>query len=634
MLFFLLSFSYFWTYSGDSLYKGRVEGTIISSDSIFIGNRIEKLTTDGDGFISDIIDGKDGIYYGVSETGFIIRLSKGTIDTIMDTDGRLIKLGKRGNLIIAGLSPGGKLLSIKGKEIVDSISIDSDNIYSILEWEGDLLVGTGPEGKIYKIAKDNKIEKFYKTQGASVTRMTIHSDRLFVATSDPGLVYELYPDGEGRIFYDTGLDEVNGLGFCGDTLCVSGISLANSEPDGEVKFLINNREFTSYKGTSILCGVEMEGRFYAGEAEDGQIGEFHRRNFLIVADLEESRITALRNLGDVLYIGTGYPPNIYRIKKEKNKKGSYTSSIFNGGIGVVWGNLFYEGNGDISFFIRSGKKEEVDSSWINWKSIKKGIEVEDPFIQWKADLKGEKTYLKEVRISYRERNSSPEITLFAVLPPGVGCGGGTSGPQHREFLSPEKQTKLRKMGFFIPEQSYQLPKGIRCIYWQAMDPDGDRLLSDLYLRREGDEFKRIGPKIKDDAYFLDTRPYPDGVYMVKIITTDITDQPNPLTDTDIVQFIVDHSSPEIKGIKKKVVGDSISISGIASDELSTIPAVFYKVPLNDNTDDFEWRIAIAADGLFDEKQELFLFMVKEGVRYIAIRVFDKHNNDRVMRIEL
>ncbi len=636
MLILILSFSYFWTFSGDSLYNGKPEGTIISRDSIFVGNKILKLTEDSDGFISDLAELDGELYYGISDLGLLLRKGKkGVLDTIINKEGVLFSTGIFDNFIVVGLSPLGKLLFIKGNEILDTLKINAENIYKIQQWNDKLIIGTGPDGKIFEVTEDKKVRELFSTEASSVTEIVAFKDKLFIGTSSPGLVYELGKDDKGRIYYDTGLEEVNGLGFCGDTLCISGIKVGNTVPEGEVKFLVINREISVYKGTPITAGVVINNIFYAGESEDGQIGEFHYKKLFIISDLKESRITALKGVDGNLYIGTGYPANIYRVEREKRIEGKYTSSVFNGGIGVIWGNLFYIGKGEILFDIRSGKKKDVDSTWTPWSSINEDINTVDPFIQWRAKLKDGDAYLKEVRISFRHRNLRPEIMEFNVLPPTIGAGGSMDGPKHGEVLMPEERMRLLKMGFYIPEQAYQIPEGIRCIYWQATDPDGDFLTTDLYLRSDEDkEFEKLAENIGDNVYFLDVSPYPDGIYIVRIKVTDLPSQPSPLSDERMTRFIIDHTPPDIKDIKKDIIGDSIAISAIAKDELSSISAVIYNTPATLTTKKISWMSAFPVDGVFDEKEELFSFKVLKDFKYIAIRVIDRHNNSKVERLEL
>jgi len=386
MLFFLMSLSCLWVYEEDSLYNGLSKGTVITRDSVFLGNEIEKLPWESSGFVSDIVKINGDIYLGVSDAGLVMRLKDGkTADTVLCREGGLISLGKKGSVLVVGVSPVGKLFFIEGSKIVDSLSVPDENIYCMFEFAGSFLIGTGPEGKVYKLSNKKDFQEYYKTQSASVTNWVVKDKNLFLGTTDPGLVYEVEKDHDGRIYYDPGFEEVNGLGFVGDTLCISGFFSKEAEISvGGIKFYSKNREYEVYRGTPILCGEEIGGKFYAGESEDGQVGEFRRSGFEIVVDLDESKVTALENINGEIWIGTGYPAKVYRVKKKKVKEGEYISSVFKGGVSVIWGNLTYEGSGDIKFFMRGGKKGEVDSSWSKWEKISNNnIVTEEPFIQWK-----------------------------------------------------------------------------------------------------------------------------------------------------------------------------------------------------------------------------------------------------------
>ncbi|MEJ2568151.1 MAG: hypothetical protein P8Z50_04675, partial [candidate division WOR-3 bacterium] len=477
MFLFLISFTYLWVYEGDSLFNGLSEGTEITKDSVFMGNEIEEFSWESSGFISEIIKVDKDVYFGVSDEGIVARMREdGKIDTVLTREGSLITLGKKGNVLMVGLSPFGKIFFIKGSKIIDSLTVPSDNIYCMFEFGGDFLIGTGPEGKVYKLVEDEEFEEYFVVEAASVSKWMVKNKNLFLGTSNPGLVYRINADHEGKIYYDPGFDEVNGLGFTGDTLCVSGLFLREGQSLGAIKFYLKNREYEVYSGTPILCGEEAFGKFFSGESEDGQIGEFHRNEFRIVADLDESRVSALRNIDENLWIGSGYPAKIYKFTNKKLKEGEYVSSVFKGGVSVIWGTLSYEGEGDIGFFVRGGKKEKVDSSWSKWEEIDKNIKIEEPFIQWKAVLKGAKSYLKGVSISYGKYNSPPEILEIKVLPPKIGSGKSSEGAAFMGPIPPEEKERLSRMGFFIPDDAIIIREGMRCIYWVANDPDSDRLV--------------------------------------------------------------------------------------------------------------------------------------------------------------
>ncbi len=631
MLLFVISFAYLWIYEGDSLFKGIPEGTVITRDSVFLGNEIEDFSWESSGFVSDIVRIDKDVYFGISDVGIIARIrDNGKVDTILTREGNLISLGKKGTLLAAGLSPEGELFFIKGSKIIDSLSVPADNIFCMFEFGDNFLIGTGPEGKVYKLVNDKEFEEYFKTQSASVTQWVVKDRNLFLGTSNPGLVYKIDAKNEGKIYYDPGFEEINGLGFLGDTLCVSGLLPGQDGSVGGIKFYLGSKEYDAYTGTPILCGEEVAGKFYAGESEDGQIGEFHRSDFRVVADLDESRVTALDNINGDIWIGTGYPAKIYKFSRRKLKEGEYTSSVFKGGVSVIWGNLEYEGKGDIKFFIRGGKKQEVDSSWSKWRSIGRRIELEEPFMQWKSVLRGDKTYLKGVSVSYGEKNSPPEIEKLEVLPPKIGAGKMNEGASMMGVIPPEEKGRLNRMGFHIPEDAYIVGEGVRCVYWEANDPDNDRLVFDVFVSRDAKSWDKMTEGLFDNNYFLNTSAYPDGTYYVRIVASDEMDRSDPLVSEKKTSFLVDYTPPVFVGIEKKFIGDSVLVSGTVKDELSSVISVLYSTA---EMQKLHWKRARAADELFDEKEEKFYFKVDRKEKYSAIRVVDRSNNSKVERIE-
>ena len=631
MLLFVLSFAYLWVYEGDSLFGGLSEGTVITRDSVFLGNKVEEFSWESSGFVTDIIEIDNDIYFSISDIGIIARKQKdGTIDTVLTREGSLISLGKKGNTLVAGLSPFGKIFFIEGSKILDSLSAPSDNIYCMFEFSGDFLVGTGPEGKVYKLVGDKEFEEYFKTQASSVTQWLEKDNNLFLGTSNPGLVYRIEASNEGKIYYDPGFEEINGLGYVGDTLCVSGLLYGQDESVGAIKFFLKSKDYEIYAGTPILCGEEAGDKFYAGESEDGQIGEFHLSGFSIVADLDESRVTALQEIEENIWIGSGYPAKIYKLTEKKLKEGEYLSSVFKGGVSVIWGNLEYEGYGDIEFFIRGGKKKEVDSSWSKWEKINKNIKLEEPFLQWKAVLKEDKAYLKEVRVSYGKQNSPPRIAGIKVLPPKIGTGKMDEGSSIMGAIPPEERMRLSSMGLYIPEDAYIIGEGMRCISWKANDPDNDRMIFDVFLSRDSKNWDKIKEDLSDNSCFINTSAYPDGIYYVRIVASDERDRSDPLTSERKASFLVDHTPPVFKGIEKKYIGDNVRVSGTVKDELSSVISVLYSTTETQKT---HWKRAKAADELFDEKEERFSFKVDRKEKYCAIKVIDRSNNSKVMRIE-
>jgi hypothetical protein len=136
--------------------------------------------------------------------------------------------------------------------------------------------------------------------------------------------------------------------------------------------------------------------------------------------------------------------------------------------------------------------------------------------------------------------------------------------------------------------------------------------------------------LSSTSYFLNTSTYPDGTYYVKIIAWDEMDRSDPLKSEKKCSFLVDHTPPVAKGIEKKLIGDSVLVSGTVKDELSSIISVSYSTS---EMQKLHWKRARATDELFDEKEEKFSFKVDKKEKYGAIRVLDRSNNSKVVRIE-
>jgi hypothetical protein len=238
--------------------------------------------------------------------------------------------------------------------------------------------------------------------------------------------------------------------------------------------------------------------------------------------------------------------------------------------------------------------------------------------------------LKKVQISYGKQNSPPEIKKIGVLTPGIGTGKTDADNPVGIPISLERREQLTKAGFFVPADAYLIPEGIRCIFWEVEDPDDDRLLFDLFVSRDSKDWDKIAGDLSDYNYFLNTSAYPDGNYYVKIIARDDLDQTSPLKSEKEISFLVDYTPPTVKGIEKEYKTDSVEISGTVTDELSVIMGVTYNTR---ETKGLHWKSARAADKLFDEKEEKFVFEVGRKEKYAAIKVLDRSGNSKVVRIE-
>jgi hypothetical protein len=79
---------------------------------------------------------------------------------------------------------------------------------------GGLYVATSPDGRIYKVDRDGKDSVFFDPEDKYIWSLALDSSgNLFAGTGEKGLIYKIAPDGKGARFYDTKATHVTSLAF-------------------------------------------------------------------------------------------------------------------------------------------------------------------------------------------------------------------------------------------------------------------------------------------------------------------------------------------------------------------------------------------------------------------------------------
>jgi sugar lactone lactonase YvrE len=96
--------------------------------------------------------------------------------------------------------------------------------------DGDLYVGSSPEGKVYRVAPDGKSSVFYDPRTKYIWALLFDAQgRLYVATGDKGQILRVDPTGKGEVFFDSKQTHIMCL-----ELDPQGNLLAGSVPNGLV----------------------------------------------------------------------------------------------------------------------------------------------------------------------------------------------------------------------------------------------------------------------------------------------------------------------------------------------------------------------------------------------------------------
>jgi hypothetical protein len=170
-----------------------------------------------------------------------------------------VSLSKEGELTLA---PAAKVVFSPEEALAISLARDRD---------GNLYVGTGHQGKVFKVGSDQKATLFFTAQEPDIFAMAVGPDgSLYVGSSPSGKIYKVTNDGKSSVFcapkvkyiwallFDAKGRLYVGTGDKGDILRV------DSSGNGEV--------FFESKQTHIMClNLDSRGNILAGSVPNGLI---------------------------------------------------------------------------------------------------------------------------------------------------------------------------------------------------------------------------------------------------------------------------------------------------------------------------------------------------------------------------
>ena len=154
------------------------------------------------------------------------------LDEVFNSDQAMIWAVDRdpgGNLYL-GTGHSGKVFRL-GADLKGSLFFDANepDVFAVaVDKGGNVYVGTSPDGKIYKVDPSGRSQEFFNPQAKYIWALVFGADgNLYAGTGDRGRIYRVRPNGEGELFYDTQQSHVVSL-----ALSPAGELIAGTEPNG------------------------------------------------------------------------------------------------------------------------------------------------------------------------------------------------------------------------------------------------------------------------------------------------------------------------------------------------------------------------------------------------------------------
>lgn len=529
-----------------------------------------------------------------------------------------------------------------------------------LDREGQLYIGTGDRGEIFRVDRDGVGSLFFKSDEAQIRTLALDNQGTLIAGTDgSGLIYRITPKGEGFVLYSAPKKEITALavGRDGDIfaagvgekrgaappagtpsgsisiivttpaapaaqtglpapagaappaapgLVPSIANLGGSEvyrlsPDGSPKTIWSSRDDLVY-----ALAFDSEGRLLAGTGNRGKIYVIGSKQYIDLAQASANQVTAFaRDPKGGLYAATSNLGKAFLLGPRPNNEGAYESDVFDAKNFSRWGRVEVRAQGDYEILARSGNVDNPDRNWSAWKPVdlKNNLPIDAPparFIQWKAVLRPGKASpaIDSVTINYLPKNVAPEVENVTVM-----AGSRVPGGVHSE---PESSSSA-----FEPPIPTIKDKHYIAVKWKAHDDNGDDLVYSVYYRGDGEkQWKLLRDNVDERFVNLESDLFPDGGYEIRVVASDSPSHSaeDALTgEASSPRFEVDNTPPQIEALSARPEGSKIRVTFRAVDNFAPVTRAEYSIDAGD------WQVIDPVGQISDSKTENYDFQVSPDV---------------------
>ncbi len=642
------------------------------------------------------VDSAGAVYAGTSPDGKVYRIQDGHAaeyfapkakyiwSLAVGADGALfVGTGDQGKIYRVTAPGQGELYYDSGQSHITGMAVDP---------QGRLLAGTEPNGILYRISAKDKAFVLYDAslpEIRSIVPMTDGSvyiaalggsvaqrmqsatqasqgmnggDVTGVATTTITVEAQAGPGGEIKP-PDTKQARPGGLATPAapqvstqftPVVDVSGIeksAVYRINPDNTVETLWSSKEEDVYDllvlEKQLLFATDENGRIY-GLTPD--------RRVTLVAETNQGETTRLLPSEHSVLAATANMGRIFRLGEGPGTSGSYEAPVHDSGTASRWGGLSWRADVpagcSLVFHTRSGNSAKPDRTWSDWSeplTAPSSSRISSPnarYIQWKVEMAGAggvTPILNSVTLAYLPQNSPPVVRSInvvtqavAVNQPSKPTAGASTAPYTVTVTDSGDTSGSSSTSTGTPTET--LPRASQqqiTISWQADDPDGDKLIYNLYFRTEDEsQWLPLRSGLHDNSLTFDADILADGKYFFRVVASDR--EANPPASAREAQMtsapvLIDNTPPVVTIGTVRYSGGNAHVEFEAVDAASSLRRCEYSL------DAAEWVPMEAADGVIDSPREKFvldLTGVAPGEHLLVLRVADSANNNGLAKVLL
>jgi len=660
-----------WALSSDGLGGAFVAlsgpGRLIHVDAQ--GEVTERYVAEEEALITAVVaDGSGGAWIGLSPGGRLLHLdAAGETLAELETESTFVwSLAREasGTLWVGTGLPGRLIRHEPDSDGVVVLESDDDPVRCLaLLPDSGVVFGTGGQARVGRASSDGEIFMLFDADEVEIVDVSVDAD---------GTVYALAARGPKQVG-NGGRARSNGVPSSATTVRVvahpsesAGSEAADEPPprNSAPQSLTSTRGGTLYRiaadgAVRTLWTTESEMPFALALLDEtlvvatGDRGRLHQVDrsgrSSALSRIPANQASALAVLpSGALLVGGSTDARLEKLTRAADGDASFLSEAIDAGGMAAWGMLRWDtdrprGTG-ISLSARSGNTSEPDSTWSAWNEVSGSEEgslaalTHSRWAQIKVELSshgGQSPRLRRLELIFRPHNREPRLTEFEVEQPGVvfvrGPANSSSrlGPIVADDRIARRAKKSARGGRVGAPLRRAYEAGARTFRWAAADPDDDRLLYDLELRRDDSaDWFRLASGVDDEFFSWDARGMPDGDYRARVTVRDSPDNPSGSQASDrrtSRSFTIDNRRPTVESFEVETDGDGYSVTLVAADPGGVIAVVEFAV------DGVTWYSLDPVDGVADSGRERYRFDLPAGGSgarpgVVMVRVTDRSGN--------
>ena len=634
------------------------------------------------------VDAAGVVYAGTSPDGKVYRIANGKAEEYFAPKARYIwtlAVAPDGALFV-GTGDQGKIFRVDGpgKGEVYYDTGQSHITGMAVDSEGRLLAGTEPNGILYRITAKDKAFALYDSSlpeiraivpmpdgtvyaaalGGSVAKRaqaalqasqgmsgipTIASTTITVEAQAGGEIKP--PDAKAQAQPLIAPQAATAAAPAVDAGNVDKSAVYRINPDNTVETLWSSKEENVYDllalQNQVLFSTDQNGRIY-GLSPDLRV--------TLVTETGASETTRLLPSEHSILAATGNMGHIYRLGDKPGASGWYEAPVHDSGTASRWGSLSWRADTPagcgLVFRTRSGNSARPDRTWSDWSgplTDAAASRIGSPnarFIQWKVEMSGTggaTPVLDSITLAYLPQNSPPVVKSISVisqasLTPGAAkSGAASSSAAYSVTVSGDtSDTSGATTSAGTPTQTLTRAASQQItVSWQAEDPDGDRLVYNLYFRAADEtQWMLLRSGTHDTSMTFDADILADGKYFFRVVASDReANPPASAREATLIStpVMIDNTPPAITMGVVIYAGGTAHVEWESADASSALRRCEYSL------DAGNWVPMESVDGVIDSPRERFtleLHNLAVGEHLLVIRVADSANNTATAKVIL